>query len=306
MIKFGVLACPQYTGWPALLAVGKRVDELGYDSLWTWDHVYPIFGSPDGPSFEGWLALGAWARETEGVTLGLMVGANTFRNPALVVKMATTLDHISHGRTILGVGAGWHKREYEAYGWGDFEEPPVRLKRLEEALKVILALWTERPASFAGQFYRLDHVMENPAPVQSPHPPIMVGGSGEKVTLRLVAQYAQLCNVSGDAETVGRLFGALREHCERLGRPYDEITRTAYTSIIMGKDEADLAAKRERLSEFIPRRGSLIGTPDQIVDMIGEYARVGTQYLVFRAPDWDDVETVQLFADKVIPALANA
>ncbi len=314
-MQFGLQINPYFPGqtgnpWDLVVPVARAVDEGGYDSLWVYDHFlyeggYPGHPHPE-PVMECFTILGALAAITNRVRLGQLVLGIPYRNPAATAKMATTLDMISNGRTILGVGAGWHKREYEAYGWGEFESGPTRLKRLEEALKVILALWTERPASFEGSFYRLDNVMENPAPVQSPHPPIMVGGSGEKVTLRLVAQYAQLCNVSGDAATVERLFGALREHCERLGRPYEEVTRTVYTSIIMGKDEADLAAKRERLSEFIPRRGSLIGTPDQIVDAIGAYARVGTQYLIFRAPDWHDVETVQLFADKVIPALATA
>jgi alkanesulfonate monooxygenase SsuD/methylene tetrahydromethanopterin reductase-like flavin-dependent oxidoreductase (luciferase family) len=141
-------------------------------------------------------------------------------------------------------------------------------------------------------------------PVQRPHPPIMVGGSGEKVTLRLVAQYAQFCNVSGDPATVGRLFASLRAHCERLGRPYEEITRSIYTTVLIGKDDADVAAKRERLAPFLPD-GALIGTPEQLIAIFAEYARVGCQYVVFRTPDWIDVEPVQRFAERVIPALAD-
>ena len=314
-MQFGLQINPYFPGstgnsWDAVVPVAKAVDAGGYDSLWVYDHFLYEGGYPGHPHsepvMECFTILGAIAAITNRVKLGQLVLGIPYRNPAATMKMATTLDLISKGRTILGVGAGWHKREYEAYGWGEFEDGPTRLKRLEEALQVILALWTERPVNFKGRFYSLDNVMENPSPIQKPYPPIMVGGSGEKVTLRLVAQYAQFCNVSGDPATVERLFGALRDHCERLGRPYGEVTKSAYTSIIMGKDEADLAAKRERLAEFIPARGSLIGTPDQIIDMLGEYARVGTEYLVFRAPDWTDVETVQLFADKVIPALANA
>jgi alkanesulfonate monooxygenase SsuD/methylene tetrahydromethanopterin reductase-like flavin-dependent oxidoreductase (luciferase family) len=222
----------------------------------------------------------------------------------MMAKMATTLDLISHGRSILGLGAGWHKREYEGYGWGEFEPAPVRMKRLEEALRIVLAIWTERPASFTGAYYRLDQAQENPAPVQRPHPPIMVGGSGERVTLRLVAQYAQFCNVSGDAETVGRLFGRLREHCARLDRDYDAITKSIYTTVVIGKDEADVAAKRERLAAFIPQQGALIGTAEQLIAIFREYAKVGCQYVVFRTPDWVDVEPVQRFAEQVIPALA--
>src|SRR5207245_10940632 len=143
-----------------------------------------------------------------------------------------------------GRGAGWHKREYEGYGWGEWEDVPIRMRRLEEGIKVVLKLWTERPASFEGKFYRLDNVMENPAPVQKPHPPIMVGGSGEKVTLRLCAQHAQWCNIGGDPPTVRHRLEVLREHCDRVGRPYDEITRSTFSTVVIGKNEADVAAKR--------------------------------------------------------------
>ena len=314
-MKFGLQLNPYFPGptgnpWDSVAEVTKVVDDGPYDSLWVYDHFlyeggYPGHPHPE-PVMECFTILGAMAAITRRVRLGQLVLGIPYRNPAATAKMAVTLDLISKGRTILGVGAGWHRREYEAYGWGTFESPGVRMRRLEEAIKVMLALWSERPASFEGEFYRLDNVQENPMPLQKPHPPIMVGGSGEKVTLRLVAQYAQFCNVSGDAEAVGRLFGILREHCDRLGRPYGEVTKSAYTSIIMGRDEADLATKQERLAEFIPKRGSLIGTPQQIVDQIGEYARVGCEYLVFRMPDWTDVETVQLFAERVIPALGDA
>ncbi len=199
---------------------------------------------------------------------------------------------------------GLAQREYEAYGWGEFEPGPVRVRRLDEATRVILALWNEPPASFDGEFYSLDQVRDLPPPVQRPHPPILIGGSGEKVTLRLVARYAQMCNVSGSPESVGRLFGILREHCERVGRPYDEITRSIYTTVIVGRDEADVAAKRERLGAFIPARGALIGTPSELIDMFAEYAQAGCQYVIFRTPDWLDVEPIQLFSEQVIPALS--
>ena len=236
-MQFGLQINPYFPGptgnpWDLVVPVAKAVDESGYDSLWVYDHFlyeggYPGHPHPE-PVMECFTILGAIAAITNRVRLGQLVLGIPYRNPAMTAKMATTLDLISNGRTILGVGGGWHKREYEAYGFGEWEDVPVRMRRLEEGIKVTLALWTERPASFEGSFYRLDNVMENPAPVQTPHPPIMVGGSGEKVTLRLVAQYAQFCNVGGDPETAGRRFEILREHCERLGRPYDAITKSIY------------------------------------------------------------------------------
>lgn len=313
-MKFGLQINPYQPGatgnpWDSVLKTAHALDKSAFDSLWLYDHLlyeggYSGHPYPE-PVMECFTTLGAIAAVTNRIRLGQLVLGVPYRNPALMTKEATTLDLISHGRSILGIGAGWHKREYEAYGYGTFEEVPVRMKRLEEAIKVVLALWTERPATFEGRFYHLDNVMENPPPVQKPHPPIMIGGSGEKVTLRLVAQYAQFCNVSGDPETVKQRFEILREHCDRLGRPYDQITRSIYTTVIIGKDEAEVRAKEERLKDFIPTRGALVGTPEQLIDAFGRYADIGTQYAIFRTPDWLDVESIQLFSEKVIPALAH-
>jgi F420-dependent oxidoreductase-like protein len=313
-MQFGLQINPYYAGaggnpWPAVEQAARAIDEGGYDSLWLYDHLlyeggYSGHPFPE-PVMECFTTLGAIAAITRRVRLGQLVLGVPYRNPALTAKMATTLDMISQGRSILGLGAGWHRREYEAYGYGAFEEVPVRMKRLEEAIRVVLALWTERPASFAGKFYRLEDVKEKPDPVQKPHPPIMIGGSGEKVTLRLVAQYAQFCNVGGDPETAGRRFEVLREHCERLGRPYDAITKSIYQTVLIGRDEAEVKAKQERFADYIPRSGALIGTPEQLIDQFAAYAKVGCQYAIYRTPDWQDVESIRLFSERVIPALAG-
>ncbi len=313
-MQFGLQINPYLNGptgnpWDSVERVARATDASAFDSLWVYDHFLYEGGYPGHPHsepvMECFTTLGAIAAITRRVRLGQLVLGVPYRNPAAMAKMATTLDQISHGRSILGLGAGWHKREYEAYGWGEFEPVSTRMARLEEALRVVLAIWTERPAHFEGTYYRLDQALENPSPIQQPHPPIMVGGSGEKVTLRLVAQYAQFCNVSGDPETVERLFARLREHCARLDRPYEAITRSIYATVVVGEDDAAVAAKRERLGEFTPP-GTLIGTPDQLIEIFQGYARVGCQYVVFRTPDWVDVEPVQLFAERVIPALAEA
>lgn len=313
-MKFGVQINPYFEGpsgnpWDSVARAARVLDETAYDSLWLYDHFlyeggYP--GHPDSePVMECFTTLGAIAAITQRVRLGQLVLGVPYRNPALTAKMATTLDLISQGRSILGIGGAWHQREYEAYGWGAFEPAAVRLKRLEEALQLILSHWTERPARFSGTYYQLQDAMENPAPIQKPHPPILIGGSGERVTLRLVAQYAQFCNVAGTPETVQHRFEVIREHCERVGRPYEEITRSIYTTIIIGRDDAEVAEKRERLGRFIPRDGALIGTPAQLVEQLQEYARVGCQYTIFRTPDWLDLDPLHLFAEQVIPALAD-
>lgn len=262
-MQFGLQINPYLNGptgnpWDSVERVARATDASAFDSLWVYDHFLYEGGYPGHPHsepvMECFTTLGAIAAITRRVWLGQLVLGVPYRNTAAMAKMATTLDLISHGRSILGLGAGWHKREYEAYGWGEFEPVSTRMARLEEALRVVLAIWTERPAHFEGTYYRLDQALENPSPIQQPHPPIMVGGSGEKVTLRLVAQYAQFCNVSGDPETVERLFARLREHCARLDRPYEAITRSIYATVVVGEDDAAVAAKRERLGEFTPPR----------------------------------------------------
>jgi F420-dependent oxidoreductase-like protein len=313
-MKFGIQLNPYHSGataspWDAVERAARAVDGTRFDSLWLYDHFlyeggYAAHPVPE-PVMECFTTLGAVAAITERVRLGQLVLGVPYRNPALVAKMATTLDHISRGRSILGIGAAWHKREHEGYGWGPFEDGPTRLKRLEEALQVIRALWTEHPSSFHGSFYAIDEVKDTPLPLQQPHPPIMIAGSGEKVTLRLVAEYGQMCNVMGTPENVERLYGLLREHCERLKRPYDAITRTIYTTLLIGKSDAEIAAKKERLAEIIPQN-TLFGTPDVIVDALAQYAKVGCQYVIYRTPDWFDVEPLQQFSETVIPALADA
>jgi F420-dependent oxidoreductase-like protein len=313
-VQFGLQVNPHKYGstgnpWDALAAVAKATDESAFDSLWLYDHfLYEggYGGHPDPePVMECFVALGAIAAITSRIRLGQLVLGMPYRNPAMMVKMATTLDVISRGRTILGVGAGWHQREYEAYGWGQFEDVPTRMKRFEEGLKVIRALWTERPASFEGRFYRLDKVMDNPLPVQRPHPPIMVGGSGEKVTLRLVAQYAQMSNVSGDPDTVRQRFDILRDHCARVGRPIEGVVLCNHSWVLIGRTNAEIDAKREKFEKFFPRGAGLVGTPDELIDRFREYQAVGSQYCTIQMPDWDDIEPVRLFAEKVIPALSG-
>jgi alkanesulfonate monooxygenase SsuD/methylene tetrahydromethanopterin reductase-like flavin-dependent oxidoreductase (luciferase family) len=142
--------------------------------------------------------------------------------------------------------------------------------------------------------------------VQRPHPPLLIGGSGEQVTLKLVARYAQFCNVSGDAQRVGHLFEVLRRHCENVGRRFEDVTRSVYLTLIVGADDASVARKREQLESFIPARGAIVGTPAQLIDALAEYAQAGCQYVIFRTPDWLELESIQRFSEQVIPALASA
>ena len=194
-----------------------RADRLGYDSLWTWDHLYPIVGDSHGPIFEGWLTLAAWAQATERVRIGLMVGANTMRNPALVAKMATTLDHISNGRAVLGIGGAWFEEEHQDFGIEFGSGFPERLRWLGEALPIMRGMLDGTEPTARGPHYTSRATRNLPAPVQA-HLPICIGGGGEQVTLKLVAKYGDMNNVGGNVETVKRKEAILLEHCATVGR----------------------------------------------------------------------------------------
>ncbi len=306
-IKLGALCWNQYTDWASLEAAGVRAERLGYDSLWTWDHVYPIVGSSDGPMFEGWLTLAAWAKVTSRVRIGLMVGANPYREPSLVAKMATTLDHISGGRAVLGIGSAWFDEEAAAFGFAFGESPAERLRWLAEALPVIRGMLHGEAPSAAGPRYATREVKNLPAPVQATLP-ILVGGGGEKVTLKLVAQYADACNLYGPIEDVARKEAILVQHCETVGRDPATIERTTGrgpTIIRSTREEAQRAA-----TEILARNGGAqlqpthaVGTAQDIIDLWAPFVRLGYRHLVVGLPSPYDDETMERLITDVKPAL---
>jgi alkanesulfonate monooxygenase SsuD/methylene tetrahydromethanopterin reductase-like flavin-dependent oxidoreductase (luciferase family) len=302
-IKLGALCWNQYTAWPRLLEAGVRAERLGYDSLWTWDHLYPIVGSHEGPIFEGWLTLAAWAQATERVRVGLMVGANTFRNPALTAKQATTLDHISNGRAILGIGAAWFATEHRAYGLDFGDGPPERLRWLGEALPVMRDMLRGAAATSAGPRYAIQAVRNDPLPVQ-PRLPLLVGGGGEKVTLKLVARYADANNVGGGVENVRRKEAILLEHCETVGRDPAEIERTVGVGTVTIRDsraEAQRVATAIFESNGGARPGSTaqIGTTEEIAEALAPYPAMGYRHLIADFPSPHDDESMTRFATEV-------
>ena len=224
-LKLSANCWNQYTDWDDFLAAQQRADRLGYDGIWTWDHVYPIVGSHEGPIFEAYTAMAAVAASTERASIGLMVGANTFRNPALVAKMITTLDHISNGRAVLGIGAAWFETEHAAFGLPFGESPGRRLRWLAEALPIMRGMLDGTRPTTDGDRYATAAALNLPAPIQE-HLPILIGGSGRKVTLRLVAEYADACNIGGASDDLAEKDAALVEHCEAIGRDETTIERT--------------------------------------------------------------------------------
>ncbi len=307
-VKLGALCWNQYTDWPALREAGIRADQLGFNSLWTWDHVYPIVGSPEGPMFEGWLTLAAWAERTEQATLGLMVGANTFRNPALVAKMATTLDHISGGRAVLGIGGAWFETEHRAFGMEFGASPGERLRWLEEAARIMRGmLHGEEPSG--DRFYHAHQVRNDPMPL-NPRLPLLIGGGGERKTLRIVARYADACNVGGGFDNVKRKDEILRRHCEEVGRDEAEIERTVGMGICVIRDdpaEAQRVANEifERNGNADPWKNQLVGTPEQVAEAMRPFLGIGFRHFIIGFPSPYDAESMERLATEVRPELAT-
>jgi alkanesulfonate monooxygenase SsuD/methylene tetrahydromethanopterin reductase-like flavin-dependent oxidoreductase (luciferase family) len=305
-VKLGALAWNQYTDWAALREAGVRADALGYDSIWTWDHLYPIVGSDDGPILEGWLILAAWAEATERAQIGLMVGANPFRNPALVAKMATTLDHISNGRAVLGIGAAWFETEHIAYGLEFGDSPGERLRWLEEAVRIMRGmLHGERPSG--KRFYTTREVRNDPLPVQH-RLPLLIGGGGEKKTLRIVARYADACNVGGGFENVKRKDEILRRHCAEVGRDEAEIERTVGMGMCVIRDdpaEAERVAREifRRNGDAKPWKNQLIGTPEQVAEVMRPFLGIGFRHFIIGYPSPHDAESMERMVTEVKPLL---
>jgi alkanesulfonate monooxygenase SsuD/methylene tetrahydromethanopterin reductase-like flavin-dependent oxidoreductase (luciferase family) len=305
-VKLGALCWNQYTDWKALREAGIRADRLGYASLWTWDHLYPIVGSDDGPILEGWLTLAAWAERTERAKVGLMVGANPFRNPALVAKMVTTLDHISGGRAVLGIGGAWFETEHNAYGFEFGGSPGERLRWLEEAVQIMRGMLHGTEPS-GSRYYATREVRNDPAPVQE-RLPLLIGGGGEKKTLRIVARYADACNVGGGFASVKRKDEILRRHCEEVGRDESEIERTAGMGVCVIRDDP---AEAERVANDIFRRNGdakpwksqLVGTPEQVAEAMRPYLGIGFRHLIIGFPSPYDAESMERLVREVKPAL---
>ncbi len=286
--------------WDTTLAAARACEQAGLDSVWLADHfMFPDKEDPEKevPVFDCFVALGAIAASTARIRIGELVVGVPYRNPALLAKMLTTLDVVSHGRSIIGLGAAWHDVEFRAYGW-PFPSVRERMEMLEEAIQVVDRMLTQRPARFSGKHFTVADAYNDPPPVQQPRPPIMIGGSGEKVTLRLVAQYADFCNVGGDPATVAHRYGVLRQHCERVGRPYDEITRSNNVSILIAADERRLAAKKARHGA----KFDLVGTPERVIEGLQRYSQVGSQYVTFHMPDAQEIEPILLLGETVVEA----
>jgi F420-dependent oxidoreductase-like protein len=288
--------------YETLTHVAQTADEYGYESVWVPDHFHTVPPSQEA-LFECWTTAAALARDTKRVRIGQMVTGNSYRNPALQAKMASTFDVLSHGRFTFGIGAGWYEHEHRAYGY-EYPEANVRLRQLREAIQVILAMWTQEEATFEGEYYQIRGAINQPKGVQQPHIPLLIAGDGEQVTLKLVAQYADACNVLGDLATLEHKFSMLKQHCETVGRDYKSIRRTTLTLCVI--DETD-----EQAQALVPEGAKLgfpgdvlsyglIGSSETIRRRIAAYEAAGVQELVISFSGATKLDAVRRFAREFI------
>ena len=283
-----------------------RAENRGFDSFWVMDHFHqiPFVGKPEEPMLESWTTISVLAGITTKIKLGTLMTGIIYRHPSILAKIGATLDVLSKGRLFMGIGAAWNEEESSAYGI-PFPSAKERFLRLEEAIQIIRKMWTEEPsASFNGQYYQIKNAFCNPKPIQKPSPPIMVGGSGERQTLRIVAKYADACNLFGSAETVKRKLSILKEHCRNVGRDYDSILKTKLGVVVID-DDKEMARKRllhitkgipeEQINEF-----AIYGTPEDVLRQKESLEDAGIQYLIVDLDPSREVEALDIFANHII------
>jgi alkanesulfonate monooxygenase SsuD/methylene tetrahydromethanopterin reductase-like flavin-dependent oxidoreductase (luciferase family) len=296
-MRFGLQLWPQATGWPEFRDAARAADDAGWDSIWTWDHLLAIFGPWEQPILEGWSVLAALGPVTTRVRLGLMVGANTFRNPGLTAKLATTLDHVSDGRAVLGIGGAWFDREHEAFGIDFGVSPGERLDWLDESVMLMRRLLDGERFDHSGPRYTFRDAICEPRPIQA-RLPILIGGSGRRKTLRTVAERADAWNTSGTIEEVRDALDALTRHAEDVGRDLATLEKTISFPIVL-RDTT--AAAQARMDELMAHNGvadmgdvpHLLGTPDQVADAIRPYRDTGFETVIVRMAAPYDRETIE-------------
>lgn len=291
-----------------LRTVAGRAESLGFDSIWVMDHFHQIgnVGRPQEPMLECWTTLAVLAGVTSRIRVGPLVTGNVYRHPSVLAKMGATLDVLSKGRLFMGIGAAWNEEESSAYGI-PFPSTKERFLRLEEAVQIIRKMWTEERASFQGQFYKIREAYCNPKPIQKPHPPIMVGGSGERQTLRIAAKYADACNIFGSPETIRKKLEVLREHCKTVGRDYNTILKTRLGVVAIEKDrdqlEKRMAERFKGVPERMRREFVTSGSPDEVRGQMEAFRDAGIEYLIVSFEPERELEALELFGSEVAKKL---
>ena len=290
--------------WDTIIEASARIEKLNYASVWVYDHFHTVPSPTQDPTFECWSLMAALSQVTENVRIGQMCTCNSYRNPAYLTKVASTIDSMSGGRLEFAIGAGWYDQEYKAYGY-DYPSAGVRLKMLEEALQIYIAMTTQDKASFEGDYYKIKDAINQPKPLQKPYPPLWVCGGGEKVTLKLLAKYGDYGNWDVDVEGFVHKSKILKTHCEEQNRNYSDIKKTLHTNVIIGNDEKDLDAKINKIVNItgIPKEmyidRPLVGIKEKVFDTIDEFSSVECEYLIAYIPDivWGD--TLEILSEKL-------
>jgi F420-dependent oxidoreductase-like protein len=287
--------------------IAKTAEDSGFDSVWVMDHLYQIamIGPPQNAMFEAYTLLGGIAARTSKVRLGTMVTGVTYRNPALLAKIVTSLDVISSGRAVLGIGSAWNEQEHEGYGF-DFFTARERFERLTEAVQIARLMFTEDRPSFDGSYYRIHEALNVPRPITPGGPPILVGGSGEKWTLRLVAERADACNLFGDVETIRHKVSVIEQHCAEIGRDPSEITKTRLGTLLIGETDAEADAKLPALAQErgMTREQARASSTVSVAEQAQALLDAGLDGLLFNMPDSQDLEPVRLAGTTLAPLFA--
>ena len=276
--------------WNTILEAASNIENLGYESIWVYDHFHTVPKPTQDPTFECWTLMSALSQTTSKVRLGQMCTCNSYRNPAYLTKVASNIDVMSNGRLEYAIGAGWYDHEYRAYGY-EYPSAGIRLKMLEESLIIYKKMTTEETPTFNGEFYQIDGAINQPKPIQKPYPPLWVCGGGEKVTLKLLAKYGDYGNWDVDVDGFVQKSNILQNHCENVGRDFSEIGKTLHTNVLIADNQNDLDKKVEKLATYtnIPKdyyyERPLIGTKDKVFETIEQYKEAGCIYLIAYIPD---------------------
>ena len=287
---------PDYQELVKLLRVCEDAD---FDSAWLMDH---LTWGPNSAVFECWTTLSALSRETSRIHLGPFFLCNSYRNPALVAKMAATLDTISRGRLELGMGAGWKEDEYRAYGY-PFGSAAERIRRLDEAAAIVKLMWSGKPVTFQGNYYHVLDAVCRPEPVHPGGPPLWIGGGGEELTLRVVAKYADACNFSGlstSLQTFQKKLAALERHCQSVGRRIDDIVKSVTLELVLGKNEGEARQREREAPPSLAPQERFVGTPSDCISLLQRFIDLGASYFMLHIEDL--LPSFHLFEKEVMPS----
>lgn len=305
-VRFGIQTGQQFASWSEIVRLWQRAETLGYDSAWTYDHFVAVMMDPFDPTLEAWSCLGALAMATQRIRIGVLVTGNTYRHPAILAKVATTVDVISQGRLDFGIGSGWYEPEHRMFGL-PFGTARERCERLDEALTVIRALWTQRETTFHGKHYSLENAVHEPKPHQRPHPPIVVAGAGEKRLLPIVARHANVWSSFGSPEVYRRKTALLATLCAAVGRDVAEIERSVLLPAAITDDLSEAMpliqgyAMYQQITEDEARRWMLLGPAAAVRDQVAAFIDAGVTHLILTLTPYN-LEVMERFAADVMPA----